>query len=293
MATSYLNTGVLGQVAGGTLSIGGLKSEFEQLKANVKRKKRTISGVSEAEREAQRKRREARMQDAERETTVKDETGKVVKEGVRLDTADIAPPAIPVTPDAPKDAAPEVKAAVKAKQAEQTAANVEAKQQTIVKAPTVAAPPPAPAPKKLAPEKQFTDADRAFASAYSAFSTEINSKNSSSVRSGAGALQASLTNVLTTAKATGRADVIKAVGGITGVLGNKDISSRNVGQAKASTLAASASIRGSLDIDTLMRQAPAAAPVVQSQSILQTALKPVSRRYGGRSSRDFYRSLRT
>lgn len=237
MASSYLNTGVLGQVTGGSLSISGLKSTFDSFKTNVLGNKLSISGVSAAEREAQRKRREKRLQQSVVDTATE------TRPGISVDTADITPPSIPVDETAPP-----------AVQQKQQALNITAATNSVVKSPVVQAAPVSPAESVLAPEKQFTDADRAFATAYDSFTRSINSKNDSDVNRGASSLQSKLTNVLTMAEATGRSEVLTAVQSISGILGQNHISAKNVGQAKASTLKASSDIRSVLDIDTLMRE---------------------------------------
>jgi len=267
MATSYINTGVIGQYLGGSLSTAAsVGSQFQGYAEGVKRKKRTVSGPTQEEREAVRQRREERRQQSILDTqlaTTDPTTGETVVErrGVEVDTADVKVPEVPAR--TPQEVA-------------QVAATPPPAP-TITKAPLIAKPPPAPSQKVIAPQKQYSESDAAFARTFDIYYQSVQSKNESNVRKGAGALQQQYQSVLAAAQATGNKQYLQiAQAAGAGVAGQKQISSRNVGQAKAATAGARSAIRGMIDLDAILATpatpapasvvAPAAAPTLTTTS---------------------------
>jgi len=239
---AFLNTGILGQVTGGSLGVGQLNNTFRSFRDRVKANKRTRRGVSDAERVAVAKRREERLAESEKTTGV---TGGI-------DTHD-------VTPHGP---------------------GADATKGITTSVPPVTS---GPSQNDLAPELNYTEAEGAFIRSLSDWNQHIMGKNNSDINKGARQTQGYLTNVQELAKATGRSELVDAIGGIEGVLGQNHISSRNVGQAKASTNKALSTVRGHLDIERIMQQldsAPAAAaPKVTSgkRKIASAKLKTTNR----------------
>lgn len=264
MATSYINTGVIGQYLGGSLSTAAsVGSQFQGYAEGVKRKKRSVSGPSQQEREAVRQRREERRQQSILDTqlaTTDPTTGETVVErrGVEVDTADVKVPEVPAR--TPQEVA-------------QVAATPPPAP-TITKAPLIAKPPPAPSQKVIAPQKQYSESDAAFARAFDIYYQSVQGKNESNVRKGAGTLQQQYQSVLSAAQATGNKQYLQiAQAAGAGVAGQKQISSRNVGQAKAATSGARTAIRGMIDLDAILATpapasvvAPVAAPALTTTS---------------------------
>ena len=133
---------------------------------------------------------------------------------------------------------------------------------TITKAPvTVRTPAPAPRQQVIAPERQFGATDVAFAQAFDAYYQSVQGKNVSDVRAGRGALQSQYQAAVEAARTSGRQeyiDIVTRAGA--GVAGQKHISTQNIGQAKAATQSARTAIRGLVDLDTILKQNPLAAP---------------------------------
>ena len=204
---SFLNTGILGQVTGGSLGVGQLAGSFKSFRDRVKANKKRRVGISAAEREATAARRAKRISDAE------------TRHGISVDTSDVSP----------VDATKGISSAV----------------QPVASAPSL---------DQLAPELQYTEAEGQFVTALSDWNRHIGGKNNSDINRGRGQTQGYLQNVVDLAKATGREDLIGAVGGIEGILGQRKIGSRNVGQAKATTNKAVARVRETLDIERIMQQ---------------------------------------
>jgi hypothetical protein len=243
MATSYINTGVLGQVVGGSLGTTGLTrgQEFQQFAAEVQRKKRKLSGPSREEREAARQRREERR------------TQAVADVGAVVDTADVKVPSIKVDETAPP-----------AVQQAQEAAN---QAPVGITQTALATPPPAPPATTIAPERSYGESDVAFARAFDAYYQNITTKNASDVRAGAGTLQSQYQAAVQAAQASGRQEYIDIIGRAgAGVAGSKHISAQNVGQAKAAVAGARTSIRGLVDLDEILRSQPAAAAPAAPQA---------------------------
>lgn len=218
MPQNYLNTGVLGQVVGGTLSTSSLGATFRDYRDQVSMNRRSVSGVSANERQSVAKRNAARVQDA------------LATTGVAVNTSDVKVPT-----DGTPNTAPD---------------------KGITKAPGVKSPQSTSA-QNIAPEKQYTEADRAFAQALGEWDTRIRSKLGSGRVKGA---SSSITNQFLAledlAKATGNQDWIRAVGAIEGVRNYQNsISGGNIGKAVAGTTRALTSIRNTLDIDSILSQA--------------------------------------
>jgi len=254
MATSYINTGVIGQYLGGTsLGSGGLTTgqQYQEFVAEVTRNRRSLSGPSQQEREAVRQRQQQRSQQSildtqlvSKDPTTGEET--VVREGVSVDTADVKVPTVPAK--TPEEAAKVAAAPPPAP--------------TITKQPLVAKPPPAPSEKAIAPERQYGQGDIDFVQAFERFYSEVQSKNASAVRSGRQALQSQYQAVLEAAQKSGRQDYISiAQQAGYGIANARDISAKNVGQAKAATATARTAIRGLVDLDTILKQNPLQQPV--------------------------------
>lgn len=270
MATSYINTGVIGQYLGGALSSSPVGGQFQTYAEGVRRKKRTLSGPTQEEREAIRQRREERSQQSILDTQLLQVTdGKEVveREGVMVDTADVKVPDVPSR--TPEEAA--------------KVAAAPAPAPTITKAPTVAKPPPAPTQKAIAPEKQYGKADVGFVQAFERYYGELQSKGASDVRSGRAALQSLYGDVLKAAQASGRQEYVSiAQQAGYGVANASHISARNVGQAKAASLSARTAIRGLVDLDAILRENPLqAAPTAVSAPVQVTPPRRNVRSTGG------------
>lgn len=217
MAGTYLNTGILGQVSGQGLGIGGLSDTYREFKSRVQANRLSIAGISEAELAARRQRRDTRIADAVQTT------------GVPVDTADVKVPAIPG--DTPSAAVPGITSPAVTGQATALSTNVK---------------------KNLVPDLQYSAADLNFLQGLTKWDRSIQSKAANDVTSGAGRARNNLQSLQTLAERTGNQTYIEAVAGIQGILGQKNISAKNVGTAKSTTNAALAKVRETLDIERIM-----------------------------------------
>lgn len=206
---SFLNTGILGQVTGGSLGLGSLSKSFGSFRDRVKSQRKRRPGVTTAEREAVEARRQRRLKASEVDTGI----------AGGIDTSDVSP----------TDATKGITTAI---------------------SPVTTG----PSTDDLSPETKFTEAEGSFVKALSDWERHIMGKNTSGINKGRSQTQGYLQNVVDLAKATGREDLIGAVGSIEGILGQRDISTRNVGQAKASTSKALGAVRETLDIERIMKE---------------------------------------
>lgn len=272
---SFLNTGVLGQQVGSSLQVGSLRGEFtsfrDEVLANKKRRRTTTRaevGQEEQYLSAADKARKAEVSATKATVAAQEKEALRIKRekqlaesekttGVKggVDTSDIRP----TGPGADK-----LKGITKV-----------AKDATPV------------SQEKLSPEtSNISDADRAFVQALSGWNQHIQGKRDNDINRGRGQTQGYLQNVVDAAKATGREDIISAVGGIEGILGQNNISARNVGQAKATTTKALGAIRGTLDIERILKNIEENPPKVdmkKSMGVLQSGMRKLaSRGFGGR-----------
>lgn len=240
MPTSYINTGVLGQVVGGSLGTSGLTTgqQYQQLASDIKRKKRTLSAPSKAELDAARQRREER-----RAQSLID-----MQLTTPVDTADVKVPSIKV--DA--TASPEV-------QAQQQAANLAPVGITQTPA---AAPPPAPPAAVIHPGRDLTPEAQAFGQAYYNLSQRVSSKvGTGRVKGASSSITSQYSELAKLAQATGNEAYIKAVQGIGGInYAQSSISAQNIARAAGNLQSGLTSLRDTIDFEYLMKQSLAPTP---------------------------------
>ena len=221
MAT-FLNVGVLGQQVGGTLGTGALRGEFTSFRDRVLAGKRAPGARKRRRTQLGKEAEAVRGTRAEAIAQSKETTG--IEEGVL--TSDIKPTNL-VGDTAEQQA---ITASLGITKQTQTATKTE-----------------------VAPESKFTSAEGAFVTQLQNWAAHIGSKPSNDINRGRRDTQGNLQRLVEAAGATGNQNLVEAVGGIQGILNQSNISARNVGQAKATTLAAQAAVRKQLDIERIQK----------------------------------------
>jgi len=245
MATSYINTGVLGQVVGGSLGTQGLEgntagAQFQSYSSQVQRKKRRLSGLTAEERNAVAQRRTDRLAQSQVDLVTASNPAPLP-----VDTADIKVPTASTY-------------AVDTKTQQPVQVTPPVRDTGIVTAPkAVTAPPPAPvASPVLNPTRQYSEADAAYARALVGLQGTVGSKiGTGRVKGASSSITDAYSNLAQLAAATGNQQYVKDVAAIQGIgYRQKAISAQNIGSAYAGLGKAVMSARNNIDLEYLMAQ---------------------------------------